>query len=241
MAVGLGNWARSVRPWDSNFSFNFSGFGGLSGSYESIIPLRRVWSSARYVLYNITRVKNACTKGRGMAREPQEQDRPSEVAVDRPVTSATTVANEMLKIAKRQGKHLTPMQLMKLVYIAHGWSLALLRRDLFSDRIEAWKYGPVLPSLYHATKSFGRNPIPHDLIDDDMDTPLEPNVQAFLEDVFSKYGDISGVGLSNLTHRPGSPWDQVYRDGVMNIEIPDSLIREHYTEKLNDRQGSTTA
>lgn len=71
-----------------------------------------------------------------------------------------TVADAILKIAKSKGVSLTPMQLMKLVYIAHGWSLGLRGIDLFRNRIEAWQYGPVMPDLYHATKQFGRNPIP---------------------------------------------------------------------------------
>jgi len=158
-----------------------------------------------------------------------------------PITTATRVADEFLKIAKRKGKRLTPMQLMKLVYIAHGWSLAILNRDLFSDRIEAWKYGPVIPTLYQATKGFGRDPIPHSLIEDSEPSSLPEDVQAFLEDVFSKYGNLSGINLSNLTHRPGSPWDQRYRDGVMSIEIPDDLIREHYVGKLNERQESSAS
>jgi uncharacterized phage-associated protein len=79
---------------------------------------------------------------------------------------AVIIVDEILKISKKQGFALTPMQLLKLVYIAHGWALMILERDLFADRIEAWKYGPVIPVLYHATKHFGRNPIPLELIDD---------------------------------------------------------------------------
>ena len=162
-----------------------------------------------------------------------------QVMAKTPITTATTVADEILKIAKRKGKSLTPMQLMKLVYIAHGWSLAILNQDLFSDRIEAWKYGPVIPTLYQATKRFGRNAIPHELIEDHVPSRLPVEVQSFLEDVFSKYGHLSGISLSNLTHRPGSPWDKRYRDGVMNIEIPDDIIREHYVSKLHEREGSS--
>lgn len=161
--------------------------------------------------------------------------------VKEPVATATIIADEVLKIAKRKGKSLTPMQLIKIVYIAHGWSLAILQKDLFSDKVEAWKYGPVIPTLYQATKRFGRDAIPHSLIDESKPSPLPEDVQSFLEDVFSKYGDLSAFQLSNLTHRPGSPWDQRFRDGVMNIEIPDDIIREHYVGKLNERQGSSAS
>lgn len=146
-----------------------------------------------------------------------------------------TVADAILKIAKSQGKSLTPMQLVKLTYIAHGWSLGLRNKDLFQNRIEAWQYGPVIPDLYHATKSYGRNPIPLSGIGDPKDIQIDPGDRAFLEQVFSKYGHLDGISLSYITHRAGTPWTQVYRPGVHNIEIPDSLITRHYKELAGER------
>jgi len=149
-----------------------------------------------------------------------------------PVSTAIIVADEILRIAKRQGKSLTPMQLVKLTYIAHGWALAILGRGLFSYRIEAWKYGPVIPSLYYETKRFGRSVIPADLIDEDIQSVLPKEIVDFLEDVVNKYGHLSGIALSSLTHREGSPWHQVYKKGVMNIRIDDDRIQNYYKEKL---------
>ena len=149
--------------------------------------------------------------------------------------SAITIADTFLKLAKRQGKCLTPMQLMKLVYIAHGWALVVLSRDLFQNRIEAWKYGPVIPDLYHSTKQFGRNPIPLDVVGDD-DLTVDAQTAEFLTDVYQKYGHLSGIALSGLTHQSGTPWDQRYQPGLLGIEIPDEIIRRHYQEMLNEYQ-----
>lgn len=151
-----------------------------------------------------------------------------------------TIADEILKIAKRLGKSLTPLQLMKLVYIAHGWSLALRGADLFPERVEAWKYGPVVPDLYQATKHFGRNSIPLDQVTSEP-SRVDADTLAFLEDVFAKYGHLSGYQLSQLTHKPGTPWQQVYQDGVFGIDIPDDLIRCHYQELRNERQRRTAS
>lgn len=140
------------------------------------------------------------------------------------------VADAILKIAKARGVKLTPMQLMKLVYIAHGWSLGIRNRDLFPNRIEAWQYGPVIPDLYHATKKFGRTAIPLEMIDDPADMPVTAEDAAFLEDVFEKYGHLDGIQLSYLTHQSGTPWDQVYEPGRQRIEIPDNLIQSHYVD-----------
>lgn len=141
-----------------------------------------------------------------------------------------TVADAILKIAKAKGQSLTPMQLMKLVYIAHGWSLGLRNVDLFRNRIEAWQYGPVMPDLYHATKRFGRDPIPLNLVGETHQLPVSREDADFLTDVYNKYGHLDGIQLSYLTHQSGTPWDQVYRPGISRIEIPDELIRRHYRE-----------
>lgn len=149
---------------------------------------------------------------------------------------AITIADSILRIAKRQGKELTPLQLMKLVYISHGWSLGLGRGDLFQDRIEAWKYGPVIPDLYRATKHWGRDPIPQKNVADGPLT-VDGDTESFLTEVFDKYGHLDGIKLSQLTHQEGTPWQGVYEPGVQNIKIPDDLIKKHYLELLNERAG----
>ncbi len=146
-----------------------------------------------------------------------------------------TVADAILKIAKAQGKSLTPMQLVKLTYIAHGWSLGLRGRDLFANRIEAWQYGPVIPDLYHATKSYGRSPIPLSAVGEVNDVAVSRDDYAFLTDVFNKYGHLDGIALSYLTHRAGTPWTQVYDSRFRSIEIPDQLIAQHYRDLANGR------
>lgn len=35
--------------------------------------------------------------------------------------SSVAVANEFIGLGKQDNKHFTPMQLLKLTYIAHGW------------------------------------------------------------------------------------------------------------------------
>ena len=39
------------------------------------------------------------------------------------------------------------MKLQKLAFYSHAWHLAWEEKLLFSDRIEAWANGPVVPSL----------------------------------------------------------------------------------------------
>ena len=181
------------------------------------------------------RVENNNSRG---PQSDRQEGRCGEVG---PMYSAMEIADEILKIGKRAGMSFTPMQLMKLVYIAHGWSLAVLDRDIFQDRIEAWKYGPVIPALYQATRQFRRKPIPHHLIDEDSPPKVCDEVLSFLHDVVDKYGYLNGIQLSNLTHLPGTPWDQVYEPDGSNIEISDRLIKQYYSEKLDEYGKNSTA
>ena len=52
------------------------------------------------------------------------------------------------------------MKLIKLVYIAHGWHLALENgKSLISEAVMAWKYGHVINSLYQKLKRYGSQDI----------------------------------------------------------------------------------
>lgn len=147
-----------------------------------------------------------------------------------PLSDVMTVADDILRVAKAQGRALTPLQLMKLTYIAHGYALGRGIGDLFNARIEAWKYGPVIPDLYHTTKIYGRDPIPLDRVGEGRS--LNGSAAEIVDTVMAKYGAMSGIALSNLTHRAETPWSQVYRDGVFGVEIPDATIASHYRALL---------
>src|SRR5437762_397203 len=73
--------------------------------------------------------------------------------------SARALANTFLELAKEEGKSLSPLQLQKLVYYAHGWNLGIRNAPLIDAPIEAWRFGPVVQSLYHEFKEYGNNPI----------------------------------------------------------------------------------
>ncbi|WP_416366578.1 Panacea domain-containing protein [Sphingomonas aurantiaca] len=68
---------------------------------------------------------------------------------------------------KTGGDGLTQMQLQKLVFFAHGWTLAETGYALTEDDPEAWVYGPVYRDLYDHTKYFGSGPIGRKITPDD--------------------------------------------------------------------------
>lgn len=127
--------------------------------------------------------------------------------------SAVDVANELIRVAHETGKPISNMKLQKLLYLAQGIHLALNNdTSLFEDDIEAWKYGPVVPSVYHKFKIYfsGEIPAAHPF-SNEGDT-LSDEQKKLVGRVVELYGGLSAISLSNFTHRSDSPWYPVYYD-----------------------------
>lgn len=164
--------------------------------------------------------------------------------------------NFFIEKARDEHLSLTPMQAIKLVYFAHGYSLALLDAPLIDDHVEAWKFGAVIPSLYHELKVYGSGKIAFPILDsdkaDNLDLILlsqeelrkkykEKDIARYafssretelMDTVWELYKDKSGLELSALMHRPNTPWDIVYNQKGGKYErgtvISNNLIQEYY-------------
>ena len=136
------------------------------------------------------------------------------------------------------------MKLIKLAYISHGWNLAFYDNPLISELVQAWKYGPVVESIYHGFKRYGDDEISKSELACLQNFPesFVANGVPLLEKVWEKYGAMSGLQLSSLTHQPGTPWDIVWNQGngknQIGAVISNDLIRGFYRKKLETKTGS---
>ena len=148
--------------------------------------------------------------------------------------SAITIANRFVELAERDGKSLTNMQVQKLVYIAHGFYLAYLGQPLFYEIVEAWDWGPVVRPLYHALRQYGSGYVTEPISGHyDITTELSRNATAIVEKVWQAYGKYGGVDLSNITHRPNSPWARAKEQ--QNPYISNDNIMAYYRGLINER------
>ena len=147
--------------------------------------------------------------------------------------SARKVANFLLDRAEEQGEGLSPMKVIKLVYIAHGFMLANRDTGLIAEPVEAWEYGPVIADLYHSLKRYGNDPIPIRLEELIASDDFNGDERAVMEKVFDHYGDFTGGELSSLTHQEGTPWDEIWKKFGKNAIIPDKMTHDHYRGKMN--------
>ncbi|HEY9256536.1 MAG TPA: type II toxin-antitoxin system antitoxin SocA domain-containing protein [Chitinophaga sp.] len=150
--------------------------------------------------------------------------------------SSRQIANFFIKSSQNTGDELTPMKLIKLCYIAHGWNLALYNEALLDEAIQAWQYGPVIQSIYRDFKHYGNSQIT-ELVKVGDEYPL-PNPAAFplLNKIWDVYKKYDGVQLSAMTHQPETPWDITWNDmGGKQLRaaiIPNNLIQQHYLQKI---------
>jgi len=130
-------------------------------------------------------------------------------------------------ILRKQGE-MTAMKLEKLVYYSQAWSLVWDEEPLFSDRIEAWVNGPVVPTLYRRHRGLFK------VSDWPSGDPksLSPKQRETIDAVLDYYGDKSSQWLSDLTHRE-APWIQA-RKGLeagdpSRREITHAAMAEYYS------------
>lgn len=141
--------------------------------------------------------------------------------------NAIQVANWFIERAAKDGEVLTNLKIQKLIHIANGWNLTFCGQPLFNDQIEAWPYGPVVPSVYQEFKHYGAG----SLCQTDFAPSLEGKTNEVLESVWKSYGGLSAVKLVAMTHGSDSPWNQVYRGGIgRGMTIPSELIKKHYDQ-----------
>ncbi|MEZ5814987.1 MAG: DUF4065 domain-containing protein [Alphaproteobacteria bacterium] len=159
------------------------------------------------------------------------------------------VANNILWLAREEGKPVTPMQLIKLVYICYGWVLALLHRKLFDAPIEAWQHGPVIPQIYGQFQRFGKTPIDTFASEAVMDNngyiidvrypvvdPGDKEVHALISTVWNSYKDCDAWTLSDITHEDGGAWYNAKKKGLYT-KLDDKDIVARSLEGIKKKYG----
>ena len=153
-----------------------------------------------------------------------------------------SVANRFVQMGVRRANQIDLLRLVLYVYFAKGWHFALYDEPLFYEKMQAWKSGVIVPSVYYAFKHKYHNGIGkkyrteveynfedgsqwESIIDDD-----NQKVKHTLEVVWTLYESDSSTSLLNLTKGEDSLWKKIYVEGFYK-EIPDADVKEHFKKK----------
>ena len=143
------------------------------------------------------------------------------------IVGAIDVSRLFLSWSRSNGDIVTNLKLQKLLYYAQAWHMVNFNQRLFSEGIEAWVFGPVVPSIYRKYKRHEGMPIPYKIKGDEHE-PFTGKQLRFLESLFETYNSFSATALVNMTHNE-DPWKDAYAKG-QNTEIAVSAMNKYYRQ-----------
>lgn len=137
--------------------------------------------------------------------------------------SALDIAKYFIHCANLEQEGLvTNLKLQKLLYYAQGFHLAVFDKPLFSEDVQAWAYGPVVPDVYQEYKSHGRDPLPD--AKDFSDEILGEDTRVLVDEVYSVFGKYTATALANATHQE-LPWIHTERNEVIEHDLMKSYFK----------------
>lgn len=172
--------------------------------------------------------------------------------------SPEAIANWIIdRSEKSDVDDLTHLKLQKLVYFCHGWSAGIMGAPLASSQVEAWKHGPVFPSLYESCMGFGRDVIEQKIevfAPETGDTVVpemkqeNAEVLQILESVWDNYSKLSANRLVSITHNKDGPWqktvseaEQIYGHLPNGLDIPFDRIKAYFAARYAQNAETQTA
>ena len=121
---------------------------------------------------------------------------------------------------------ITNLKLQKILYLAQAYFLAKLDRPLFKDNIEAWQYGPVIPTVYRKYKGNKSNAI---IDGEDLPLILEKDKKV-LKEIWNAFGGYSASRLVDITHAH-TPWKDAAKLSGTKL-ISNKALKDYYKPLL---------
>ena len=144
-------------------------------------------------------------------------------------TSAFTVAKFIIQKAKSPVSNL---KLQKLLYYVQGWHLGIHGEPVFSQSIQAWIHGPVVPFVFGKFKHYKWTTIPKDT----TRIVLTPELEAHVGKVLGAYQHLTAAQLEAISHKE-SPWIEARKglspDEPSMAEISHASMKRYFGRRLH--------
>ena len=140
--------------------------------------------------------------------------------------SAIDVAKYIIMRCNQLNKTISNLKLQKILYFVQAEFLVDKDEPCFSETIEAWDFGPVIPIVYHKYKVFGSASIPHITKNDAC--PFSSDDKKLIDGIVDECTKYSASALVDITHQQ-TPWKDAYRP-YCNAPIPNESIKQFFKE-----------
>ena len=148
---------------------------------------------------------------------------------------ALDVARYIINYANDNNIIISNLKLQKILYFVQlEFLLRNKNQPCFSDAIEAWDFGPVVPCVYHEFKIYGAFPIPKisyvynmgsnflNIKREDYSSTISIKDKSVIEDVVNECDRFSASQLVDITHNQ-TPWKRAYAFGKNSVISVDWL------------------
>lgn len=122
------------------------------------------------------------------------------------------------------GREITNLLLQKVLYYVKAISVLFEDTSIILEPCEAWKLGPVFPSVYEKYKDFGKEEISINLSDEYVNELLSEKEKQITDFVLNTFGIYNAWFLKDLTHCE-EPW-LVARNGIDENDVSRNIMDE---------------
>lgn len=141
--------------------------------------------------------------------------------------SALQAAETLIEIG---GRSFSNLQIQKLLYLGQMFHMGEHGVPMFDDDFEAWKLGPVIPSVYRRAKIYGSKPVAK--LFSDQRLPELSTGRVMLEKLIEELPDKSPWKLVSITHWDKGAWAKNYTQGDFGSYIPKADILDEYRTRV---------
>lgn len=149
--------------------------------------------------------------------------------MDNGLYSALTVAEYIIAHENEKNRPISNLRLQKLLYFVQALFLVSEDRPCFTDEIEAWDFGPVVPVVYHEYKIYGSTQIPYRKNRRGALNTIKQNYKQLIDMLLDYFSNTSTRDLVSITHRQ-RPWREAYSRPFDN-RISNTAIKSFFERK----------
>lgn len=135
------------------------------------------------------------------------------------------IARYVINRCDEKERPISNSKLQKILYFIQAEFLVNLGKPCFSEEIQAWNFGPVVPEVYQHYRGYGATNIP-----DQKDSGFElisRQDKEHLDAIIDGAARYSSSSLTEITCRQ-SPWKNVHKKS--DCVIKQSVIKEYFSE-----------
>lgn len=160
------------------------------------------------------------------------------------------IANYIIEYSNEKSYSINNLILQKILYFANVIKIVDTKIPLFEEQMEKWKYGPVVPSVYHEYKRFGAFQITkQDIVKEyfcfeNTENNSLGNIKIFkykpqdipeldinlLKKVIDRFSNVDIFDIVEKTHKQ-EPWEKYEKsinDGVQGLKYTNEEILSYF-------------